>query len=136
MSELIKRDYVIELIKNSYYDLANSEDDMWSMVADVEKLPVIEIEDNGLKSDFEVMDTLIYSIPDVLSDVKEELNRAVFEIHLLRLQYEQLKKEYKELQEKLETFDMEFEYCPHCDAKIYAHTDYEYCPYCGEKLDQ
>jgi regulator of replication initiation timing len=49
-----------------------------------------------MKADFEVMDTLIYSIPDVLSDVKEELNRAVFEIHLLRLQYEQLKKEYKE----------------------------------------
>jgi hypothetical protein len=93
MSKLIKRDYVIELIKNSHYDLVNSEDDMWSMVADVEKLPVIETEGNGLKSDFEVMDTLIYSIPDVLSDVKEELNRAVFEIHLLRLQYERLKKE-------------------------------------------
>lgn len=42
MSELIKRKKVIELIKNSYYDLANSEDDMWAMVADVEKLPVID----------------------------------------------------------------------------------------------
>lgn len=42
MSELIKRQDVIELIKNSYYDLANSEDDMWAMVADIEKLPVIE----------------------------------------------------------------------------------------------
>ena len=42
MSKLIKRQDVIELIKNSHYDLANSEDDMWAMVADVEKLPVIE----------------------------------------------------------------------------------------------
>ncbi len=142
MSKLIKRTEVIELIKNSHYDLINSEDDMWSMVADVEKLQVIETEDlfhdekdNGLKSDFEVMDTLIYSIPDVLSDVKEELNRAVFEIHLLRLQYERLKKEHKQKTDNLETFDMEFEYCPHCDSKIYAHTDYEYCPYCGKELD-
>jgi hypothetical protein len=43
MSELIKRTEVIELIKNSHYDLANSEDDMWAMVADVEKLPVIDL---------------------------------------------------------------------------------------------
>lgn len=42
----------------------------------------------------------------------------------------------KEKADNLETFDMEFEYCQHCDSKIYAHTDYEYCPYCGEKLDQ
>lgn len=42
MSKLIKRQDVIELIKNSYYDLANNEDDMWAMIADVEKLPVIE----------------------------------------------------------------------------------------------
>ena len=88
-----------------------------------------------MKADFEVMDTLIYSIPDVLSDIKEELNRAVFEIHLLRLQYERLKKEYKQKADNLETFDMEFEYCPHCDSKIYAHNDYEYCPYCGERMD-
>ena len=105
MSKLIKRDYVIELIKNSYYDLANSEDDMWAMVADVEKLPVIETEDlshnkkyGGLKSDFRVIDALIDSMAYELSEVRDELNRVQSEMRILRNQYERLKKEYKESQ--------------------------------------
>lgn len=98
MSELIKRDYVIELIKNSYYDLANSEDDMWAMVADVEKLPVIEIEDNGLKSDFIVMDALIDSVTYELTEVRDELNRVRSEMHMLRNRYERLKQERQQWQ--------------------------------------
>lgn len=86
-----------------------------------------------MKADLEVMDALIDSVIDDLTEVRDELNRVIF-----RIQYERLKKEHKELQEKvdnLETFNLEFDYCPHCDSKIYAHTDFEYCPYCGEKLD-
>ena len=94
MSKLIKRQDVIELIKNSYYDLANSEDDMWAMVADVEKLPVIETEGNGLKSDFIVMDALIDSVTYELTEVRDELNRVQSEMRILRNQYEQLKKEH------------------------------------------
>ncbi len=97
MSKLIKRDYVIELIKNSHYDLVNSEDDMWSMVADVEKLPVIETEDSGLKSDFIVMDALIDSMAYELSEVRDELNRVQSEMRMLRNRYERLKKERKQL---------------------------------------
>ena len=37
--DLIDRQDVIELVKNSYYDLAESMEDTWAMVADVEKLP-------------------------------------------------------------------------------------------------
>ena len=105
MSKLIKRDYVIELIKNSYYDLANSEDDMWAMVADVEKLPVIETEDlshnkkdGGLKPDFRVIDALIDSMAYELSEVRDELNRVQSEMRLLRNQYERMKKEHQQLQ--------------------------------------
>jgi len=97
VSKLIKRDYVIELIKNSHYDLVNSEDDMWSMVADVEKLPVIETEDSGLKSDFIVMDALIDSMAYELSEVRDELNRVQSEMRMLRNRYERLKKERKQL---------------------------------------
>lgn len=145
MSKLIKRDYVIELIKNSHYDLINSEDDMWAMVADVEKLPVIETEDlfrdekdNGLKENFGDMDTQIDSVIGNLEWIQDECDRAMDHMKVLEIQYERFKKYRKQLQEKvdnLETFDLEFEYCPHCDSKIYAHNDYEYCPYCGEKLD-
>lgn len=94
--------------------------------------------DGGLKSDFRVIDALIDSMAYELSEVRDELNRMRSEMRILRNQYERLKKEYKESQEKadnIETFDMEFEYCPHCDSKIYAHNDYEYCPYCGKELD-
>ena len=94
MSKLIKRDYVIELIKNSHYDLINSEDDMWSMVADVEKLPVIETEGNGPKPDFIVMDALIDSVTYELTEVRDEVNRMRSEMHMLRTRYEQLKKEH------------------------------------------
>ena len=37
--DTISRQDVIELVKNSYYDLAESIEDTWAMVADVEKLP-------------------------------------------------------------------------------------------------
>ena len=96
MSKLIKRDYVIELIKNSHYDLINSEDDMWAMVADVEKLPVIETEGNGLKSDFIVMDALIDSVTYELTEVRDEVNRMRSEMHMLRNRYEQFKKEHQQ----------------------------------------
>lgn len=99
MSKLIKRTEVIELIKNSHYDLANSEDDMWAMVADVEKLPVIETEGNGLKSDFIVMDALIDSVTYELTEVRDEVNRMRSEMHMLRNRYEQLKKEHQQRQE-------------------------------------
>lgn len=39
MSDMISRQDVIELVKNSYYNLAESIEDTWAMVADVEKLP-------------------------------------------------------------------------------------------------
>jgi hypothetical protein len=42
--DLISRKDVIELVKNSYYDLAESIEDTWAMVADVEKLPSAELE--------------------------------------------------------------------------------------------
>ena len=42
MSDLINRQEVIELVKDSYYNLAESTDDMWAMVADVEKLPSVQ----------------------------------------------------------------------------------------------
>lgn len=42
MDDLISRAEVIELIKDSYYNLAESMDDTWAMVADVEKLPSIQ----------------------------------------------------------------------------------------------
>ena len=99
MSELIKRQDVIELIKNSYYDLANSEDDMWAMVADVERLPVIETEGNGLKSDFIVMDALIDSLTYELTEVRDEVNRMRSEMHMLRNRYERLKEEHQQWQE-------------------------------------
>ena len=38
-NDTISRQDVIELVKNSYYDLAESIEDTWAMVADVEKLP-------------------------------------------------------------------------------------------------
>ena len=38
-NDTISRQDVIELVKNSYYNLAESMDDTWAMVADVEKLP-------------------------------------------------------------------------------------------------
>lgn len=40
----ISRQAVIELIKGSYYDLAGSMDDVWSMVADVEGLPSVTVD--------------------------------------------------------------------------------------------
>ncbi len=91
-----------------------------------------------MKSDFRVMDALIESLREELSNISESHRKAVVMLAKLNFQYGLLKKEYKQLQEKvdnLETFNMEFEYCPYCDSKIYAHTDYEYCPYCGKKLD-
>lgn len=39
MSDLISRQDVIELVKKSYYDLSDGEEDMWAMVHDVEQLP-------------------------------------------------------------------------------------------------
>ena len=45
-SDLISRQAVIELIKCSYYDLAGSMDDVWSMVAEVESLPSADIEED------------------------------------------------------------------------------------------
>ena len=42
MIDLISRQDVIELVKDSYYNLAESMDDMWAMVADVEKLPSVQ----------------------------------------------------------------------------------------------
>lgn len=107
MSKLIKRKEVIELIKNSHYDLVNSEDDMWAMVADVEKLPVIETEDlfhdekdNGLKENFGDMDTQIDSVLGNLEWIQDECDRAMDHMKVLEIQYERLKKEYKELQKE------------------------------------
>ena len=37
--DLISRQDVIELVKKSYYDLSDGEEDMWAMVHDVESLP-------------------------------------------------------------------------------------------------
>ena len=37
--DLISRQDVIELVKKSYYDLSDGEEDMWAMVHDVEQLP-------------------------------------------------------------------------------------------------
>lgn len=39
MSDLISRQDVINMIKESHYDLSDSEEDMWAMVADAEALP-------------------------------------------------------------------------------------------------
>ena len=39
MSDLISRQAVIELVKNSYYNLAENMDDVWAMVKDVEQIP-------------------------------------------------------------------------------------------------
>ena len=44
MSDLIYRQDAIELVKNSYYNLAESMEDTWAMVADVENLPPAEPE--------------------------------------------------------------------------------------------
>ncbi len=91
-----------------------------------------------MKSDFDVMDVLIDRLYEELSKIYESLFETQKGLNRLNFQYELLKKEHKQLQEKvdnLETFDMEFEYCPHCDSKIYAHNDYEYCPYCGSRMD-
>lgn len=38
-TDTISRQDVIELVKNSYYNLAESMEDTWAMVADVERLP-------------------------------------------------------------------------------------------------
>lgn len=102
---LIKIDDVIELIENSHYDLANSEDDMWAMVADVEKLPVIETEDsfhdekgNGLKENFGDIDTQIDSLMGNLEWIQDECDRAMDHMKVLEIQYEQLKKKHKQLQ--------------------------------------
>lgn len=40
--DTIYRQDVIELVKNSYYNLAESIEDTWAMVADVERLPSVE----------------------------------------------------------------------------------------------
>lgn len=39
MSDLISREAVIELVKNSYYNLADEQEDVWAMVEDVEQIP-------------------------------------------------------------------------------------------------
>jgi len=39
MDDLISRQSVIDLVKNSYYNLDISIEDTWAIVADVEKLP-------------------------------------------------------------------------------------------------
>lgn len=52
-----------------------------------------------MKSDFDVMDALIDSVIDDLTEVSDELNRMQLEMRTLRNQHELWKKEYKELQE-------------------------------------
>ena len=42
MGDLIRRSDVIELIKNSYYNLAESMEDTWAMIEDVERLPSVQ----------------------------------------------------------------------------------------------
>jgi len=42
--DTISRQAVIELVKGSYYDLAGSMDDVWSMVAEVEGLPSVTVD--------------------------------------------------------------------------------------------
>ena len=41
-TDCISRQDVIELVKNSFYDLSSSMDDTWAMVADVERLPSVQ----------------------------------------------------------------------------------------------
>ena len=149
-SKLIKRQDVIELIENSHYDLANSEDDMWAMVADVEKLPVIETESNGLKSDFKVMDALIDSVTYELTEVRDEINRVRSEMHMLKIQYERLKKEHQQLQENTVPVkhgrwvgNERHTSCSICGQTYCVpdgqegHLDmtfYKYCPNCGADM--
>lgn len=47
--DMISRQDVIELVKNSYYNLAESMNDTWAMIADVEHLPSVqpELTDDG-----------------------------------------------------------------------------------------
>ena len=40
--DAVSRADVIELVKDSYYNLAESIEDTWAMVADVEKLPAVQ----------------------------------------------------------------------------------------------
>ena len=47
MSDLISRQAVIELVKNSYYNLAENMDDVWAMVKDVEQIPSTDRQDDN-----------------------------------------------------------------------------------------
>lgn len=153
MSKLIKRQDVIELIKNSHYDLANSEDDMWSMVADAEKLPVIETEGNGLKSDFEVIDALIVGLSDELDKISESHRKAVVILDKLNFQYGLLKKEHKKSVDAVPIrhghyvgegdgyANGELVYdvwkCSECGCVFedeYEKPAYNYCPNCGADM--
>jgi len=49
--DLIKRQDVIDLVKNSYYNLDISIEDTWAIVADVEKLPSEQFQPEQLTCD-------------------------------------------------------------------------------------
>lgn len=46
--DAISRQAVIELVKNSYYDLCSSMEDTWAMVEDVERLPSVNPQESIL----------------------------------------------------------------------------------------
>ena len=84
-TDCISRQDVIELVKNSFYDLSSSMDDTWAMVADVERLPSVQpvakdtnVLNNDTISRAEAIDEITeYGSGDAIFMSVEELKRRI-----------------------------------------------------------